>query len=383
MSRALLVDTNFSSWPILQALERQGLEVHVVGVNPQDTLARNCACYHPIDYSDSVALSRLIDHLKPNYLVPGCNDISYIACAKAAHSSQFIGIDSLENTETINNKARFRETALRFGLSMPKILHWPQEAPQGSVIIKPVDAFSGKGVTLLMDPSPKDIDAARQIAIGVSRCGECIVEEFVDGQMYSHSAFISGSRIVHDFWVIEHSSANPFVVDISHLELDLENTIKEGLRAEIEFLVRELGLVDGLFHTQFIVSGSRFAIVESTRRCPGDLYSQLIQLSTGFDYADAYAASFTGKQISATNLKPRSILRHTLTGTTTTNLQHLSFSVPLKIERWVPLATCAEELLPSPQGRIALLFAQANDPSELQSLASKAVKRELFEINQK
>ena len=383
MLKALLVDTNFSSWPILEALEKRGFEVHVVGNNPQDTLARQCKHYHELDYSDACALSGLLDELQPDCLVPGCNDRSYIACADVAQGRGFFGIDSPETALAIHQKGRFREVALKLRLSMPRVVSWPDNAPKWAVIVKPVDAFSGKGVTLVTNPSPQGIEAARRGAIGVSRCGQCIVEEYVEGQMYSHSAFITSRRIVRDFWVIEHSGANPFVVDTSHLDLDLDNAIKDNLRLEIESLADALELTDGLIHTQFIVSGSRFVIIELTRRCPGDLYSQLIQQATGFNYSDAYVSSFTGELVAGVDFMPKFILRHTLTGITSMRLQHVSFNFPLKINRWVPLATCADELKPSPNGRIGIMFLHAEDPIVLKELAMRAYRRELFEVNLK
>ena len=45
MAKVLLVDTNFSSRPIFAELERLGHEVHVVGANPVDALAKACARY--------------------------------------------------------------------------------------------------------------------------------------------------------------------------------------------------------------------------------------------------------------------------------------------------------------------------------------------------
>lgn len=381
MPRALLVDTNFSSWPILQALEARGLEVHVAGANPADALAKAHPRHHAVDYSDVAALARLVDDLQPDVLVPGCNDRSYLSSAAVAEGRPYRGIDTPANTAVVNDKARFRAAAAEHGLSVPRVWDWPGEMPDGPVIVKPVDAFSGKGITIVRDPDQQSIEAAARTATTVSRSGRCIVESFVEGQMYSHSAFLAGGRIVQDFWVVEHSSVNPFVVDTSHLALDLDPSTREALRAEVERFAQGLALVDGLFHTQFIVAGGRHVIVEVTRRCPGDLYSQLIQLSTGFDYPSAYTAPFCGSHATPAVPGQRWILRHTLTGTVTTSLQHLHFRVPLRIERWVPLATAGDELPPSPLGRIAILFAEADTQQELLALSATTTAHALYAVN--
>ena len=54
------------------------------------------------------------------------------------------------------------------------------------------------------------------------------------------------------------------------------------LKEKVELISERLSLVDGLLHVQFILDSGRYWFVEMTRRCPGDLYSLLIEMSTGF-----------------------------------------------------------------------------------------------------
>lgn len=381
MRRVLLVDTNFSSWPILRALENWGFEVHVVGANPVDTLARMHPRHHLLDYSDTEALVRLVDELSIDHLVPGCNDISYISCAAIVERCGFAGLDSPSGTAVINNKALFRDFARRRGMSVPRVFVWPQEVPDCPVIVKPVDAFSGKGVTMIRQPVDAVIRAAIDVAIAASRSGHCIIEEFVDGQMYSHSAFLVGGRIVQDFWVTEYSSTNPYVVDTSCLAFDLNNTVKGRVRKEIESMAAALRLVDGLLHTQFIVSGEQYVIVEITRRCPGDLYSMLIELSTGYFYSAAYVAPFVDRQVESAEVMQRFIMRHTLTGMDTMSLEYFQFHRSLRIERWVPLASSGDLLRPSPLGRMAILFASEDSADSLDELVKATISHNIYHIN--
>ena len=82
MDRVLLLDTNVASAPIHQFLVAAGFEVHVVGRNPQDFLAKAVSNYVELDYSDVDAAEALIDRLGARFLVPGCNDLSYETCAQ-------------------------------------------------------------------------------------------------------------------------------------------------------------------------------------------------------------------------------------------------------------------------------------------------------------
>jgi hypothetical protein len=319
-------------------------------------------------------------------LVPGCNDQSYLSCADVARQYGYGGIDTADATAIVNNKALFRAAARALSLSVPRVVKLlMNQTPDFPVIVKPVDSFSGKGVTVLPTPDLTSLSSAIDYASSVSRSGEFIIEEFIEGQLYSHSAFLVKHQVCREFWVIEHSSVNPFVVDTSHLAVDLATEIKDRLRSDIERFARAHCLVDGLFHTQFITDGSRYVIVEATRRCPGDLYSQLIQLATGFDYATAYVENFLGRNGVAFDSpiqELRFIMRHTLTDNfSSVPFFGLRFNSPLIIERWVPLLRSGDPLNPSPLGRIGILFAKTESENDLIQLARTTFGRALYRID--
>ena len=71
---------------------------------------------------------------------------------------------------------------------------------------------------------------------------------------------------------------------------------------------------NGLLHTQFISDNNRFWLIETMRRCPGDLYGTLIKKSTGFDYAKFYSKPFLNQKnsIDEVNLLNRYFARHTI-----------------------------------------------------------------------
>lgn len=382
MANVLLVDTNFSSGPILNFLHGLGHSVYFCGGNPNDYLAKATPGYVQLDYSDPQALLELCNTLSIDHLVPGCNDRSYYSCAAVSEQREFHNIDSLSTTETLNHKAKFRAFAHREGLSVPRLFSSQlTQVPSVPLVIKPVDAFSGKGITVLHDANPASLQAAIDQAQAVSKSGDCVVEEFVHGQLYSHSAFIEGGKIIRDFVVVEHGSANPFVVDTSHIASDFPTRVLLAMRQEIAHLAQRLSLKDGLLHSQFILQNEQFYWIEMTRRCPGDLYSQLIELSTGFPYAASYAMPFLGLKVQPHAVEAHCIMRHTLTLPNHGLLEHLKFHQPLCMERWVPLCSTGEKIQPSPASRMALLFARCKTPGELRTLTAATCARQLYTFN--
>jgi ATP-grasp domain len=380
MAKVLLVDTNFSSGPIHQELVLMGHEVHVVGNNPGDCLAKVSPSYWQLDYADVDALKALIDREKFAFLVPGCTDRSYLSCVEAGQR-RFPGLDRPNACEAIFNKRSFRRLAEKLELPAPERLPTDRLPIRWPVIVKPVDAFSGKGITVLRENNVHAFEQAVAAARAVSPSGEYLIEAFIEGQLYSHSAFICGGHVVQDFLVQEDSTINPFVVDTSRV-VDAPTGMQARVRACTESMAAELGLADGLLHTQLISQGKDIYLIETTRRCPGDLYSQLIELSTGYPYARSYVLPFLGQSVgdAAGEIRHKHIMRHTVTLNASQSFAYLSFKSAVHIERWTPLSLVGDQLKPSPQGRVGVLFCRATNEQELECLYQTTLRRDLYEV---
>jgi biotin carboxylase len=382
MSNVLLVDTNFSSGPIYQFLVQAGHKVTVVGGNPNDALAKCVDDYVNLDYSDIEQTRQLVEERKIDYLVPGCNDRSYMVCAEINAEGRFPGVDPLATAEIINNKGKFREFSAEHGLPTPQVLAQDKIGSRWPVIVKPVDAFSGRGVAIIHEDNQHALAAAICLAQNESKLGSCIVEDYVVGQLYSHTAFIQGGEILVDHVVEEHGTANPFVVDTSRVVYDFSESMLASIRANIRLLATELSLQDGLIHTQFISNGEQYWLIEVTRRCPGDLYSQLIELSTGLHYAENYARPFIGLPFDVTHpLTCKWVMRHTLTQFMAFTLGSLVFNYPLRLIKWVPISLTGDKLRASPYGRIAIMFAEEPNERSLGEVFQGTLKRQLYEVN--
>jgi biotin carboxylase len=380
MSIVVLLDTNVASAPIYRYLVDAGHEVYVVGRNPDDALARSVANYVELDYSDVDATARLVERLGADFIVPGCNDLSYETCAAISGRRSFTGIDPVDVVRVLGNKQDFRRYAASAGIPAPRQIAEGDALTAGAVIVKPVDAYSGRGITALAAPSADDIAAAIRQAKAFSRGGACLIEEFVEGQLYSHSAFLGADGIVADFIVEEHGSINAFTVDTSFVLSHFDPTLRHKVRTAIEKIASDLQLMSGLIHTQFIVDGEQFWIIEITRRCPGDLYSQLISSSTGFPYAANYARSFLGEAFDGHCRWNSPIMRHTISVRETQTFETLQFHRPIDIAMFVSLARAGDRIAASPFGRVGILFARAADASALNDLMRATLSGELYSV---
>jgi formate-dependent phosphoribosylglycinamide formyltransferase (GAR transformylase) len=364
LKKALLVGSSFSAAPIFFSLKKRGLHVSVCGNQKSDPCHQYSDDSFFIDYSDRNQLLQLLETKQFDYLIPTCNDYSYMSSAWAAQKIGFPGFDSYDVATILHTKNIFRGVTGQYQLPAPKYILQKIGLPietdslQFPLLVKPIDSFSGRGITKVISKS--HLPAALDAALKSSQGSEVVLEEYVEGGLHSHSAFISRGQIVLDFFVDEYCTVYPYQVNCSNHPSFLSKAIQDAVRESIHQLAETLDLEDGLLHTQFMANRDTFWIIECMRRCPGDLYGSLIEMSTGIGYVDLFVRPFLGEPIPS-NLQfknPKYFGRHTVsTGKPLVNytFSHNILSTDVQI---VPLKSSGERLDVAPFDKLAILFAE-------------------------
>lgn len=364
LPKALLVGSSFSAAPIFFALKNYGLHVAVCGNIKTDPCHQYADASFYIDYSKPEELMRVVESEKFDYLVPTCNDYAYMSCVLVAEKYGFHGFDHADMANSLHVKSHFRQLTEKHLLPAPRFGKYKEGQPLETwqwrfpILVKPVDSFSGRGMTKVMNQS--ELPAAVRDAIQMSRSREAVLEEFIDGSLHSHSAFLEKHKVALDLFVDEFCTVYPYQVNCSNHPSVLPDATRSAVRRAINQLASALGLHDGLLHTQFIVKGDEFWIIECMRRCPGDLYGALIEFSTGLNYADLFVRPFLNRTLppESGEITVKYFGRHTIS--TDNPLVNFSFShnIPACSVEIVSLKGSGEKLGAAPFDKLAILFAE-------------------------
>lgn len=355
--RVLLLDTAFSSMPIYTYLSSLDIELFVMGGRPDDVLARKAGDHwiHQ-DYSRVDAVKDWLTAHGCTRVVPGCTDVS-LNVAAAVGVSPFI--DFPETVDVFGDKTKFRALCRELGLPAPASLAANDLPRKGTFIAKPADSFSGRGITTFDGSDADAVARALTLAAETSPTGNALIEEFVEGQLFSYSVFVERGRASRGFFVQEGSSANRFAVDTSFVMHSMQERIESDFERYVGQIAERLSLRDGLLHIQFILRDDEPYFIEATRRCPGDLYSLLIEYSTGYPYAAHYAASLLGRPFAAGMGAPRFVVRHTVTSMEDSINSGLRFDHATCVRAFYPLQKLGEPLLANQKARSGVLFLEA------------------------
>ena len=380
IKNVLLLGSSYSALPILEFLKYKGYHVSVCGGIQDDPCHNYSDKSFFIDYSNKEALEDLCRKEKFDFIIPTCNDYSYNSGSYVSTKlNKYKGFDNYDTTMILHTKGLFREFTLANKLPVPKAIKVDSNISYDigdmkyPLLIKPDNSFSGKGISKIEKES--HLEKAIGVAIEASTNNEAVVEEFVEGTLHSHSAFIQDGKILIDFFVDEYCSVYPYQVDSSSLTTLLDAKMQLNIRKSIQKLITLLELKDGLLHTQVITNSQEFWLIETMRRCPGDLYGLLINKSTGFDYSEFYTNPFLNKKNTKYNqLISKFIARHTISSPTTIVYKSFSETIPSVKKSIVTLKESAQILKKAPFDKLGIIFAEFSTKEELMKFTPEMKK---------
>ena len=271
--KVLLIGSSFSAAPLYFAIKKYGAHVSVCGDIEEDPCHQYADVSYFIDYSQPDRLMGIVESGDFDFLVPSCNDYSYMSCARVGLKHKFPGFDVFEVARILHTKNAFRAMTADLGIFAPGFLelHEGQKIDAGTlhypILVKPIDSFSGRGMSKVTTPDllPRAVHEARQ----QSRSGDVVLEEFIDGSLHSHSAWLQERSVVLDFFVDEFCTVYPYQVNCSNHPSNLPLKIRNKVRNSINHVARELKLVDGLMHTQFMCVGTISGLLKQCDVAPG------------------------------------------------------------------------------------------------------------------
>jgi len=197
------------------------------------------------------------------------------------------------------NKYTMREQMRKEGVSIPaykavKSLNEPFDIPF-PVIVKPADSGGSRGITLVRNVD--DYTTALDRAMGWSPSKTALVEQFIEGREFSiESISYQGKHYVLQITDKETTGA-PYFVEMSHHQpADLTQKQWEDIKKLVLKMLVALKVEYGASHTEVKMDakGVPYVIEMGARMGGGFITSDLVKLSTGYDFVKGVLEVSTG-----------------------------------------------------------------------------------------
>ncbi len=382
--KLLLLGGGHAEIPLIQAAQKLGYFVITTG-NAREGLGHPYADKNIFeDFSDLDKMLALAKSEGVDRVCSGCNDFALLSTAYVCEKLGLPGHDSYETSLKIHHKDKYRALATRLNIPTPRSFSIRNEEEfevalktlAFPVIIKPVDLTGGKGIHRAENAG--EARAAYADALNRTREDHVVVEEFVAGTNHGFSAYLQNQKVIFYFADNEQYFLNKYMVSGANTPTTTDLCGQKLLCEYSERIAKELNLVDGILHIQYIEkSDGTPVIIEICRRSPGDLYIKLVQYATGVDYPKMLIQAETGETcteiLPPIGTSPKPFLRHCIMAEKKGFVQNVCLAPEIEkniVEKilWYKKGEAITDPLYYKAG---IVFMQFSTPEEMQSLTAK------------
>ena len=382
--KLLLLGGGYAEIPLIQAAQKLGYFVITTG-NAREGLGHAYADKNVFeDFSDHEKMLSLAKAEGVDRVCSGCNDFALLSTAYVCEKLGLPGHDSYETSLQLHHKDKYRALATRLNIPTPKAItvrnteefETALKSLSFPIIVKPVDLTGGKGIHRAA--SAEEARAAYADALSRTREDHVVVEEFVVGTNHGFSAYLQNQKVVFYFADNEQYFLNKYMVSGANTPT---TTSLRGQRLLCEYserIAKELKLVDGILHIQYIEKSDETpVIIEICRRPPGDLYIKFVQYATGVDYPKMLIQAETGEActeiLPPLGTLPKPFLRHCIMAEKKGFAQSVYFAPEIEkniVEKFLWYKK-GEPITDPLYYKAGIVFMQFSTPEEMQSLTEK------------
>ncbi len=275
--------------------------------NPGHVLADE---YYNVSTTDRQAVLNLARGLDVDAVLsfasePALQTVSYVAEALGLPGP------SLSAVMKLTDKGLFRSLLREAGLPVPMAVTVPKATPAAYVprlmeehgvaipcIVKPVDSSGSKGITVL-DETLATLPAALEHAFAFSRSGECIIEQYIEGDQIHGDGYLEGGKLAFHY-LGDHvffTDGGCRVPISTRWPTRHEPGVVQHIASQVETIASVSGYRKGPANIEArVTSGGAVYIIEVSPRNGGNHVPIITQHLTGFDFIRQAYCDATGEE---------------------------------------------------------------------------------------
>ena len=299
MKKLMILGASILQLPAIQQAKKMGLHVIAVDMN-QDAIGFKepgiqCEVISTIDIP---AVLKCAKDNAIDGIMTLASDMPMQTVAVVAEELGLVGV-SKETALKATNKAFMRDALQGCNVPIP-VYHRVSDYPEFvkavdnimnngyKCIVKPADNSGSRGVDLLKNRTPENLQRAYDYSKTFSRTGELVVEEYMEGPEVSVET-LSIDGICNVIQITDKiTTGAPYFVEMGHSQPSmLSEKTKEEIAEVAKAANKALGIMDGPSHTEIKVTKDGPKIVELGARLGGDnITTHLVPLSTGVNMVE-------------------------------------------------------------------------------------------------
>ncbi len=287
--KALVVAGGVPQITLIQELKERGIETVLIDGSTNPVALPFSDKFYQINIFDIEAVKNVAVEENVDFVITVCADQVLLVVAQVAEMLGLPWYIDYETAKLVSDKELMKKVFVEHGIPTSKyvvLAEFDSEKIrnlQYPLIVKPVDAYSSKGVKKVKNED--ELRTAFEEAKQISRNKNVIVEEFFNGEEISVDLFIEDGK-AHVLLISNSDKVKDdehFVIFRGRYPVHASEAIKDEVAKVSQQIADAFGIKNAPMLVQMLTDGIRVTVLEFCARTGGAMKWLLIQHSSGVD----------------------------------------------------------------------------------------------------
>lgn len=300
--KALVLCGGVPQIALINDLKSRGITTILADMNDKVAAREYADKFYKVSVLDVDAVRQVAIEEKVDYIITVCADQVLQVVAQIAEELGLPWYIDYETAENVSKKSYMKKIFWENGVPTTKYVildHFDEEAISHlcyPIIVKPVDAYSSRGVCKVQNID--ELRAALETAIAISRTKTAIVEEFAEGDEISVDIYVEEGKahVLCLTNIYKIGEDGKFIINRSRIPADVSPEIARMIAETAQNIATAFGLKNTPMLVQLITDGAKISVVEFCARTGGGIKFKMIKRTSGFDVVKAVVDLTVGEK---------------------------------------------------------------------------------------
>lgn len=291
--KALVIAGGLPQIELIKQLKEQGIEALLADGSPAAVARPYADKFFHVDVFDTEAIKEIALKEKVDFLITVCADQVLLVVAKV---SEMLGLPcyiDYETCQNVSDKIRMKRIFKQVGVPTTDYVetdHFDMDVIgklKFPMVVKPVDAYSSKGVRKA--DNLEELKPYYEEAHQIGRSGRVIVEEYFSGEEISVDAFVvdGKAQLLNVTNSEKVKDKDRFVIFRGHYPVKASEAVMKQIEDICQKIADGFGLVNAPLLVQLLHDGDKVSVLEFCARTGGNMKYLLIKYASGVDVIGA------------------------------------------------------------------------------------------------
>ncbi len=291
--KALVLCGGVPQIALIKELKSRGITTVLADINENVGARPYADKFYPVSVLDIDAVRQIAIDEKVDFLITVCADQVLEVVAKIAEDLGLPWYIDAETAENVSKKSYMKQIFWENGVPTTKFVIM-DKFDEGKIahleypiIVKPVDAYSSRGVRRVNNI--EELKEAFDAAVDISRSKTAIVEEFAEGEEVTVDVYVEegGAHVLCLSNLYKIGEDGKFVINRSRIPADVSEDIAAQISETAQKITDAFKLKNNPMLIQLITDGKKINVVEFCARTGGGIKFMMIKKISGFDVVKA------------------------------------------------------------------------------------------------